>query len=72
MPWDRPKDQINLHMINKKEMRQHTLKMKSHGNSLFYFQDGGNYGTKGRIKREKSARQESRISQKTIMNIASS
>jgi hypothetical protein len=53
-------------------MRQHTLKMKLHNKSLFYFQDGGNYGTKDKIKKEKSARQESRILQKTIMNIASS
>ena len=66
------KDQINLHLINSKVMRQHSLKMKLHSNSLYYFQAGGNYGTEDKTKKERSVKLGSKILQKTITNRASS
>lgn len=53
-------------------MRQPIQKLKSHSNSLFYFQDGDNYGTNDKIKKEKSVKQGLKTSQETIMNTASS
>ena len=46
------KDQINLHLINSKVMRQYSLKMKLNSNSSNYFPNGDIYREKVRLQKE--------------------